>query len=138
MSSLPSVAKVQVPHHNHNQFAYIFMNAVFFETSAFTEHRPGYLDDENYRSLQAAMLENPSIGDLMPRTGGFRKLRWPDQRRGKGKRGGLRIIYYWLLGDGQFWMVSIYDKDEREKLTCEQERQLKWAIHAELKKRGMQ
>ncbi len=61
MSSLPSVAKVQVLHHNHNQFAYIFMNAVFFETSAFTEHRPGYLDDENYRSLQAAMLENPSI-----------------------------------------------------------------------------
>ncbi|SER35675.1 hypothetical protein SAMN03159444_03936 [Pseudomonas sp. NFACC02] len=84
------------------------------------------------------MLENPVIGDLMPRTGGFRKLRWVDARRGKGKRGGLRVIYYWLAGDGQFWMFSIYDKDELENLTADQERQLKGAIRVELNKRGMQ
>ncbi|WP_062382670.1 MULTISPECIES: hypothetical protein [Pseudomonas] len=114
------------------------MDAVFFETSTFSTFRPDYLDEEGYRSLQTAMLENPVIGDLMPRTGGFRKLRWVDARRGKGKRGGLRVIYYWLAGDGQFWMFSIYDKDELENLTADQERQLKGAIRVELNKRGMQ
>lgn len=69
--------------------------------------------------------------------GGFRKLRWPDQRRGKGKRGGLRIIYYLLINDRQFWMFSVYAKDELENLTADQERQLRGAIQAELKKRGM-
>jgi len=58
----------------------------------------------------------------MPRTGGFRKLRWADARRGKGKRGGLRVIYYWLLDDGQFWMFAVYDKDELENLTSDQEK----------------
>lgn len=113
------------------------MDAVFFETSPFSALRPCYLDEEAYRLLQEAMLENPVAGDLMPRTGGFRKLRWPDQRRGKGKRGGLRIIYYLLINNRQFWMFSIYDKDELENLTADQERQLRGAIQAELKKRGM-
>lgn len=72
----------------------------------------------------------------MPRTGGFRKLRWADNRRGKGKRGGLRVVYYWLMGHGQFWMFSIYDKDEMEGLSADQEKQLKQAITLELKKRG--
>jgi len=114
------------------------MDVVFFETSLFSALRPGYLDEEAYRSLQTALMANPGLGDVMPRTGGFRKLRWSDPHRGKGKRGGLRIIYYWLIGDGQFWMFSIYDKDELENLTPEQERQLKGAISAELRKRGMQ
>lgn len=128
---------VAVLDHNHNQFAYISMDAVFFETSTFSNLRPVYLNEEAYRSLQMALMVDPTMGDLMPRSGGFRKLRWPDPRRGKGKRGGLRVIYYWLFGDGQFWMFSIYDKDELENLTADQERQLKGAIKAELKKRGM-
>lgn len=114
------------------------MDAVFFETSVFNRLRPDYFDEEAYRALQLALMANPTMGDLMPRTGGFRKLRWPDLRRGKGKRGGLRVIYYWLLSDGQFWMFSIYDKNELENLTSDQKRQLKEAIHSELKKRGMQ
>lgn len=114
------------------------MDAVFFETSAFSCLRPDYLDEEAYRTLPLALMANPTMGDLMPRTGGFRKLRWPDSRRGKGKRGGLRMIYYWLLSDGQFWMFSIYDKDELVKLSSDQERQLKEVILSELKKRGTQ
>jgi hypothetical protein len=64
------------------------------------------------------------------------KLRWVDVRRGKGRRGGLRVIYYWLMNDGQFWMFAIYDKDELENLTAEQEKALKGAIEKELKTRG--
>jgi hypothetical protein len=112
------------------------MKAVFFETSTFTATVGDYLTDEEYRQLQADMVANPQAGAVMPRTGGFRKLRWSDGRRGKGKRGGLRVIYYWLSDDGQFWMFAIYDKDELENLTSEQEKALKKAITDELKKRG--
>ncbi len=73
----------------------------------------------------------------MPRTGGFRKLRWADGNRGKGKRGGLRLIYYWRPGDKPFWMFLIYNKDEVQNLTPDQERHLKQAINVELEKRGI-
>lgn len=112
------------------------MKAIFIETTSFTATVGNYLTDDEYRQLQREMLKNPETGDVMPRTGGFRKLRWSDGRRGKGKRGGLRVIYYWLLGDGQFWMFAIYDKDELENLTADQEKQLKQAITEELRKRG--
>ena len=114
------------------------MKAIFFETTSFTATVGDYLADDGYRQLQQELLANPEAGDVMPRTGGFRKLRWPDGRRGKGKRGGLRVIYYWLPGDGQFWMFAIYDKDELENLTAGQEKLLRQAITAELKKRGAQ
>jgi mRNA-degrading endonuclease RelE of RelBE toxin-antitoxin system len=112
------------------------MRTVFFETTSFTATVGNYLTDDEYRALQSHMQLNPQAGDVMPRTGGFRKLRWADVRRGKGRRGGLRVIYYWLMNDGQFWMFAIYDKDELENLTAEQEKALKKAIEAELKKRG--
>lgn len=114
------------------------MKAVFLEASMFTATVGNYLTDDEYRQLQSELLANPHTGDVMPRTGGFRKLRWSDSRRGKGKRGGLRVIYYWLLGDGQFWMFAIYDKDELENLTAEQEKALKQAITKELQARGAQ
>lgn len=113
------------------------MKATFIETRAFTASVSNYLTDDQYRQLQADMLADPECGEVMPRTGGFRKLRWADSRRKKGTRGGLRVIYYWLMSDGQFWMFSIYDKDEMENLTADQEKQLKAAISAELKKRGV-
>lgn len=122
---------------SYRQFAYsLHMKAIFFETTSFTASIGNYLTDDEYRRLQQDLLANPESGDLMPRTGGFRKLRWADNRRKKGKRGGLRVIYYWLSGDGQFWMFAIYDKDELENLTAEQERLLKEAIMIELQKRG--
>ncbi|MCY1412959.1 Toxin HigB-2 [compost metagenome] len=122
---------------DNRQLAYsLRMRTVFFETTSFTATVGNYLTDDEYRALQTHMQLYPQAGDVMPRTGGFRKLRWADGRRGKGKRGGLRVIYYWLMNDGQFWMFAIYDKDELENLTAEQEKALKKAIEAELKKRG--
>ena len=70
------------------------MQLVFFETPLFSRLLPNYLDDESYRSLQRVLLENPEHGQLIRGTGGFRKIRWRDARRGKGARGGLRVIYY--------------------------------------------
>lgn len=112
------------------------MRSIFFKTSSFTATVGHYLTDDEYRLLQNEMQWNPLAGDVMPRTGGFRKLRWSDGKRGKGKRSGLRVIYYWLTTDGHFWMFAIYNKDELENLTADQEKALKKAIEAELKKRG--
>ena len=75
------------------------MKAVFVELPAFERHRTDYLDDDIFRSLQDLLMKNPLVGDLMPDTGGLRKLRFADARRGKGKRGGLRVVYYWWLRD---------------------------------------
>jgi hypothetical protein len=75
------------------------MKLAFFETPLFTRLLPEYLNDDSYRALQRTLLENPELGDVMPGTGGFRKIRWEDPRRGKGKRGGLRVIYYYLTAE---------------------------------------
>ena len=98
------------------------MKLVFFETPLFSRLLPEYLDDDSYSELQQALVANPEAGDLMPGTGGFRKLRWRDHRRAKGKRGGLRVIYYYLTEDRQIWMFTAYDKDEAADLAAEEKR----------------
>jgi len=108
------------------------MELVFYETPLFTRLLGDYLDDECYRELQQALMERPTLGDLIPGTGGFRKLRWEDSRRGKGKKGGLRIIYYYLTSDQQIWFFTVYDKDEAPDLSTEEKRKLKRAIQTEL------
>ena len=72
----------------------------------------------------------------MAGTGSFRKLRWQDPRRGKGKRGGLRVVYYYLTADRQIWLFTIYDNDELADLSAHEKRALKKAIQAELAARG--
>jgi len=108
------------------------MKLVFKEAPLFTRLLADYLTDDAYRHLQEALMENPELGDVMPGTGGFRKLRWQDSRRGKGKRGGLRVIYYYLTADRQIWFFTLYDKDEAADLTPEEKRGLKQAIQHEL------
>ena len=78
---------------------------------------------------------NPEAGALIPGTGGLRKLRFADERRGKGKRGGLRVIYYWWDAGLQFWLFTIYDKDEKSDLTKAQRETLKRMIKNELEER---
>lgn len=93
------------------------MKALFVELPAFARFRNDYLDDEGFRGLQTAMILNPEAGDVIEGTGGLRKLRYGDPRRGKGKRGGLRVIYYWWNGESQFWLFTLYDKDELKDLS---------------------
>jgi hypothetical protein len=111
------------------------MKLVFLETPLFTRLLGDYLTDESYRELQRALMENPEMGDLMPGTGGSRKVRWEDARRGKGKRGGLRGIYYYLTADHQIWFLTLCGKDEVADLTAEEKKILKKAIQAELEAR---
>jgi|BarGraIncu00222A_1022003.scaffolds.fasta_scaffold50292_2 mRNA-degrading endonuclease RelE of RelBE toxin-antitoxin system len=107
----------------------------FIEAPAFTRHIAEYLDDESYSALQNELADNPEAGDVMPGTGGFRKVRWADPRRGKGRRGGLRVIYYYFLSDFQILLVTVYGKDEAADLSPSEKRALKNAIAAELSSR---
>ena len=107
------------------------MNATFVELPPFERVRANYLDDTAYLALQNELMSNPQAGDVIEGTGGLRKLRQPDPRRGKGKRGGLRVIYYWWLGGGQFWLFTVYDKDQVDDLATEQRKALKRLLDTE-------
>src|SRR5262245_11878136 len=107
----------------------------FVEAPPFTRFLKDYLSDDQYLAMQHLLTQNPALGDLMPNTGGVRKLRWADQRRGKGRRGGLRIIYYHFPSDHQIWLMTVYGKDEADDLTAAEKKTLRAAIAAELKAR---
>jgi hypothetical protein len=111
------------------------MQATFVELPPFERTRKDYMDDDAYSALQHELMDNPEAGDVMEGTGGLRKLRQPDPRRGKGKRGGLRIIYYWWLGGDQFWLFTVFDKDQADDLTPDQRKALKQMLKRELDQR---
>ena len=111
------------------------MKAVFVELPPFERYRSDYLDDDSFLVLQRLLMLNPEAGDVIPGTGGLRKLRFGDERRGKGKRGGLRVIYYWWDAGSQFWLFTVYDKEEMSDLTKAQRQLLKEMIKKELEAR---
>jgi len=112
------------------------MNAVFVELPPFERHRSRYLDDEGLRALQEALMIAPEAGPVIQGTGGLRKLRFHDTRRGKGKRGGLRVIYYWWQAGRQFWLFTLYDKDQKDDLNQDQRGALRALLDAEVSIRG--
>jgi hypothetical protein len=84
----------------------------FIESSIFERILAVYLDDDEYSELQQFLMQNPEAGELVPRSGGVRKVRWG--RSGMGKRGGLRIIYFVRYRPNEFWMLTLYAKAKRE------------------------
>ncbi|OFZ88154.1 MAG: toxin [Betaproteobacteria bacterium RBG_16_66_20] len=111
------------------------MKAVFVELPAFERFRASYLDDAGFAKLQQTLMKEPDAGDVIEGTGGLRKMRFADVRRGKGKRGGLRVIYYWWSAGKQFWLYTLYDKDEMADLTAKQRKDLKTMLKTELESR---
>ena len=90
------------------------MVMVFIETSVFTRLIDGYLSDDEYLGLQSFLLLRPEAGNIIRGTGGVRKLRW--KLAGRGKRGGIRVIYYWQVNEDEIWMLTVYGKSERETI----------------------
>ena len=86
----------------------------FIESSVFERLMPIYLDDDEYPELQQYMMQNPEAGQLVRGSGGVRKLRWV--RRGMGKRGGLRVVYFVRYEPNEFWMLSLYAKAKQENV----------------------
>jgi hypothetical protein len=87
----------------------------FIETPTFTRQILALLPDDDYRGLQNELMENPERGDTIKGGGGVRKVRYAAM--GHGKRGGIRVIYYWLRDDGQIYMLLAYPKSEKDNLT---------------------
>ena len=86
----------------------------FIESSIFKRMLPVYLNDDEYSELQQFLIQHPDAGEIVPRSGGLRKLRWA--RPGAGKRGGLRIIYFVRYQPNEFWMLTLYAKAKRENI----------------------
>jgi mRNA-degrading endonuclease RelE of RelBE toxin-antitoxin system len=91
---------------------------VIIETSVFTRLIRELMSDEEYSELQKTLFQHPDVGDVIPGSGGLRKVRW--RQKGRGKRGGIRIIYYWVSRDDQIWMLYAYRKARQIDLNSKQ------------------
>ena len=98
----------------------------FIESAAFERARAVYLDDDEYAELQQFMMENPEAGDVVRESGGVRKLRW--KRKGMGKRGGLRVLYFVRYQPNEVWLLTLYAKAKQENVPAHILRQLKEAF----------
>lgn len=84
------------------------------ESALFTKRVYDYLTDEEYGAFQAFLCAHPAAGEVVPGSGGVRKIRW--MRKGQGKRGGVRMIYFNRLAVGEIWLLVIYAKAKRETI----------------------
>lgn len=107
------------------------MEALFVELPAFARYRSDFLSDEDFRGLQQILLMHPHAGEVIKGTGGLRKLRFSDPLRNKGKRGGIRVIYYYWMAGAQFWLFTLYGKDVQDDLTNAQRQALKNMLERE-------
>jgi len=107
------------------------ISMIFIETPVFTEDLLNLLSDNEYKEMQKALLLEPEVGDLIHGSGGFRKMRW--KQGSKGKRGGVRVIYYWEKSTQKLYLVVIYKKSVQEDLTQDQIKLLKSLVKGVLK-----
>jgi mRNA-degrading endonuclease RelE of RelBE toxin-antitoxin system len=100
-----------------------FIGMEIRESSLFTRQADAALDPEELRALQLHLVGRPEAGAVIPGSGGLRKLRWA--AAGRGKRGGVRVIYYWYVEASRIYLLLLYVKNERDDLSPEQKRILK-------------
>jgi mRNA-degrading endonuclease RelE of RelBE toxin-antitoxin system len=98
----------------------------FAEAPQFSRVVSRYLPEEELATFQLAIASNPELGDVIPGTGGIRKVRW--SQPGRGRQGGVRVIYYVKRTDGIIWLLAIYAKNERKDIPREELRRIKEEI----------
>jgi hypothetical protein len=100
----------------------------FVETKLFASLVGGYLSDDEYAALQLSIAANPEAGEIVRGSGGVRKLRWSGS--GRGKCGGIRVIYYPRTTRGDVWMLTLYAKNEADSIPVHELKRIKEAIDA--------
>ncbi len=100
------------------------------ETSVFTRQIRGLLKDDDYKELQARLVANPLAGTVIRGSGGLRKVRWAIG--GRGKSGGIRVIYYYVAPDDRLFMLAAYSKGAKEDLTDKEVAALRKLVKEEL------
>lgn len=126
VQSARSAASVIDGHTSKTYNACVF---AFIETKLFTRLFDEIFYDEDLARLQDFLIENPKVGDVVPGSGGVRKMRWA--MPGRGKRGGLRIVYYLMSRQGQIWLLTLYPKSETDSIPGRILRQIKDEIDDE-------
>jgi hypothetical protein len=101
----------------------------FVETKLFTKLVQEYLSDDEYAALQQSLIANPEAGDVIPGSGGVRKLRWGVA--GRGTRGGLRLIYFLRLRHDEIWMLTLYAKNVSDTIPAKVLKKIREEIDAE-------
>jgi len=104
---------------------------LFIETPLFTKLVTDLIPDDEYRKIQLALVLRPEAGKIIPGSGGLRKIRW--KSGGSGKRGGLRLIYFWDVPKDTIYMLLIYKKSKQEDLTPNQLKTLRNLVKELLK-----
>lgn len=89
----------------------------FVETPTYKKESDRLLNDEERREIEAALIQNPARGDVIPGSSGLRKFRM--KYRGRGSRGGLRVIHYYFQGD-TIILTAVYVKTEKTDLTMQE------------------
>lgn len=102
---------------------------VIIETPIFTRRIQGILSNEEYRLLKARLVQTPDAGKISPGSGGLRKLHW--SASGHGKRGAIRVIYYWFVSPEVVLMLFAYPKNEQDNLMPDELKQLKKIVEGE-------
>jgi mRNA-degrading endonuclease RelE of RelBE toxin-antitoxin system len=98
----------------------------FIETPLFTKLQSDFLSDDEYRELQSSLSGSPESGSVIPGSGGIRKLRW--SMSGRGKRGGLRVIYYLRVAREEIWMLTLYPKNVADNIPAHVLKKIREAI----------
>ncbi len=104
---------------------------LFIETPIFTKLVSELLPDDDQRKIQLALVLRPEAGKIIPDSGGLCKIRW--KIHGSGKRGGLRLIYFWDVPEETIYMLLIYKKTKQEDLTPNQLKTLRNLVKELLK-----
>jgi len=96
---------------------------IFIEDHGFQKRRKGLLDDDDLFALLEWLVVHPGTSKVIPGSGGLRKLRWA--AKGHGKRGGVRVIYFWWAADDKILLLDVYAQGDQEDLAADKSKKLK-------------
>jgi hypothetical protein len=104
------------------------VRATVFETEHYHQKALRLLSERECAGIRRSLAENPDVHDVVPGLGGIRKARWSQESRNKGKRGGVRVIYFYALSAGAVVLIDVYSKADKEDLNAEDKKRLRRAL----------